>query len=355
MKMTALLVALCILLSGCSLWMYGSYSKGVPHTEPSKQEAKPVIAVSGYDQLKKTLAAAVEDGETALMLFMQYPVEVIAREDLKRAVKNVKNSNPFAAYAVKEIEYEFGTTGAQKAASVQITYFENRVQADKILRVESLAQVEELVAQRLKDCAAGLVLHFEHQEQVDYAQMVADYALQYPQHVMETPEVAVSLYPEQGEKQIVELKFAYRTSREELRALQNKVEPVFSSAAQYVAGEWSETEKAERLYAFLMDRYSSYHIQTSITPAYSLLLHGVGDGNAFATVYAAMCRQAEMDCRVVTGTRMGQPWVWNVLQIDGVYYHLDLLRCDETGSFACYTGDKMTDYVWDYALYPSAS
>ena len=44
-----------------------------------------------------------------------------------------------------------------------------------------------------------------------------------------------------------------------------------------------------------MERYD-YRIETSITPAYSLLRHGVGDSRAFAVVYAAMCQQAGLEC-----------------------------------------------------------
>ena len=126
---------------------------------------------------------------------------------------------------------------------------------------------------------------------------------------------------------------------------------VFSSAAQHATGDWTAAEKAQRLYGFLMDRYE-YNIQTSITPAYSLLLHGVGDSRAFAMVYSAMCRQAGLDGHVVTGTREGTSWVWNAVQIDGEYYYIDLLRCNESDGFRLYTQAEMTSYVWDYSAYP---
>ena len=352
-KMTALFIALCLLLSGCSFWTDGSYSSVKPHKEAANQGEKPAEEVSDYMELMDALEALVESGGESGMLSMQYDGEDAARADMDKAIREIQQNNPFAAYAVEEIGYIFGTSGGRNAVSVQITYLQNRVHADKIQRVQTLQQVEQVIAQHLDACDAGVVLYFADPGQVDYAQMVADYALTYPQKVMEAPEVTVSLYPEEGIEQIVELKFSYQTSRAELRTLQNKVAPVFSSAAQHVAGDWTAAEKAQRLYSFLMDRYE-YNIQTSITPAYSLLLHGVGDSRAFAMVYSAMCRQAGLDGHVVTGAREGTPWVWNAVQIDGVYYYLDLLRCSSEGAFRLRTQEEMTDYVWDYSAYPTA-
>ena len=103
-------------------------------------------------------------------------------------------------------------------------------------------------------------------------------------------------------------------------------------------------------FGFLTERFD-YKMDTSITPSYSLLYHGVGDSRAFAEVYAAMCRQAGLECMIVTGTRDGAPWTWNMVRDGGEYYHVDLLR--NSGNFREYTDMEMTGYVWDYSAYPS--
>ena len=352
-KILALLMLLCLLLSGCSYWMNGSYSSVKPHKEPAYQTEKPAVPVANYEEmvgaLEFILATGAEDG----VLSLRYEQEETARADLDRAISVLCKTNPFAAYGVETIDYSLGSGGGRNAASIQISYLPSRVRADKIQRVQSPADAKQIIGECLDNCDAGVVLYLENPEQADYDQMVADYALAYPQKVIETPEVTVSLYPEDGPKQIVEIKFSYQTSRAQLRTLQNRVAPVFTSASQYVTGDWTTTQKAQRLYDFLMNRYD-YNIQTSITPAYSLLLHGVGDSRAFAVVYGAMCRQAGLDGHVVTGTRDGASWVWNAVRIDGGYYYIDLLRCDEKDSFRLYTQAEMTNYVWDYSAYPVA-
>ena len=350
-KLTVTVLLISLLLAGCSLWMDGSYSAVTPHTEPTYQTSNTSVVVENYEQLYAALTALVERGTESAVLSWQLKAEDLVRADMDTAVNTLMRNNPFAAYAVEGIRYELGTSGNQTAMSVDISYYPNRVKPEKIQRIRTLSQVKNVVESRLNACDAGVVLYFDHVEQVDYDQMVADYALAYPQKVMEAPEVTVSLYPEEGSQQVVELKFTYQSSRESLRTMQNMVSPVFSSAAQYAGDDYSPMEKASRLYTFLMNRYV-YNIQTSITPAYSLLLHGVGDNRAFAMVYGAMCRNAGIDCQIVTGTRAGEPWVWNVMLLDGEYYHLDLLQSDENGEFTLRTGQEMMDYVWDYSDYP---
>jgi (E)-4-hydroxy-3-methylbut-2-enyl-diphosphate synthase len=84
----------------------------------------------------------------------------------------------------------------------------------------------------------------------------------------------------------------------------------------------------------------------------SLLLHGIGDHRAFATVYAAMCAREKLKCYVVNGSKNGEAHTWNIVSVDGVYYHVDLLRNISSGEFKMMFDDEMDGYIWDYDSYP---
>ena len=185
----------------------------------------------------------------------------------------------------------------------------------------------------------------------DFTQFVQDYAEENPQTVMEIPQVSQSSYGT-GRDRVLELIFTYQTSRDSLRRMQTQVQPVFDAATLYVSGEGEDIQKFSQLYGFLMERFE-YKVETSITPAYSLLRHGVGDSRAFATVYASMCRSAGLECMTITGTRSGEPWTWNIVLDNGGYYHVDLLRSNAKGQFGEYTDAEMGNYVWDYSGYPA--
>ena len=213
-----------------------------------------------------------------------------------------------------------------------------------------MTDVQALVRVSLENCSSGLVVLVEDYQARDLVQFVEDHVNSNPQTCMEMPQVAVSVFPELGSSRIIEIIFTYQNSRETLRAMQESVSDIFKSAHFYINPSADNNEKYSQLYSFLMERYD-YTLETSITPAYSLLRHGVGDSKAFATVYAAICRQAGLNCQVVSGTKAGEAWHWNVLENNGINYHLDLLECNLTGTFSVKTEAEMTGYVWDYSAF----
>ena len=344
-----LFLAVSLLLTGCS-WSAGPYVSVTPHREQRQTAQNDVISASGYLELLEAMKEIIASGtEVAAINVADYPADSV-EHGMARAVQYAKENDPIGSYAVDTIRYELGSSSGLPALSVSITYQHSRSELQRIRMVADMEAVEAAVADALENCDPSLVLMVEKYEPRDFTQVVQDYAEVYPQTVMEIPLVSEGVYGT-GRARVVELIFTYQTSRESLRRMQSQVEPVFDSASLYVSGDGEDRQKFSQLYAFLMERFD-YKYETSITPAYSLLRHGVGDSRAFATVYAAMCRSAGLECIVVTGTRSGEPWTWNMVLDNGQYYHVDLLRSSVNGRFREYTDDVMGNYVWDYSDYP---
>lgn len=349
------LISLCLLLSGCSTLFDGSYTYVEPHKVENGQQDNENITAANYAGLCRALAAMAESGTQSGIISVPDYDQNQLRGDIDRAVQQTLQTNPIAAWAVENISCELGSSGGQSAIAVNITYVHDRAEINKIRKVADLEAAAEVITEVLDDCGTGAVLLVQSFEEADFAQLAEDHADASPQTVMETPEVVVNIYPQEGTVRLVELKFTYQTSRDTLRFMQEQVRSVFDSATTYVGGYSLEAEKFEQLYSFLMDFLveGNLQIKTSITPAYSLLRHGVGNEKAFATVYAAMCREAGLQCYVISGTYQGDPWYWNMVCIDGVYTHLDLLRCSRTGKFRTFTDEQMGDYYWDYDIFPT--
>ena len=342
----------CLLLCGCT-WMDGSYLSVTPHQEQNSVIQGKDRTASNYLQLRNVLEDMVDAGvENAVINVAEYRQDLVS-EGITSAVRYTKERYPLGAYAVEDISYEIGTSGGQPAISVSISYIHGRSEIRKIENVTDMAAVREQVTDALDNCSDAVVVWVKSYEATDLVQTVEDYTKENPNSVMEMPQVAVGIYPDAGSSRIVEIKFTYETSRETLRQMQLQVKRIFASAQLYINSDAENAQKYAQLYTFLMERFD-YELQTSITPAYSLLSHGVGDCEAFAAVYAAMCRQAGLNCDAVSGTKDGQSWHWNIIQEDGVNYHVDLLRCNELGRFEWLADDQMTGYVWDYTAYPQS-
>ncbi|MBQ3487046.1 MAG: transglutaminase domain-containing protein [Clostridia bacterium] len=346
-RILVLILILALLLAGCS-WMDGSYVYVEPYVGQGPQAHAGSISASNYVELLRVLEQLVNAGTQSCTI----DIGDFDREEpdsfIQAACRNISNSSAMGAYAVEDITYELGTNNGREAVAVTITY--RRSQAE-ILRIQHLEDMEALagaIRSALSSHTGRVVYLVEDYRETDLQAVIQDYAQERPQDLMEVPQLSEGIYGTGGDR-VVELNFTYQNSRDALRQMQTQVRTVFEAASLYVSGDASDHQKLSQLYGFLTERFE-YKMDTSITPSYSLICHGVGDSRAFAEVYAAMCRQAGLECLIVTGTRDGAPWTWNMVLDGERYYHVDLLR--QSGSFREFSDMEMGGYVWDYSAYP---
>lgn len=346
----ALLLTLCVGLCGCQSWMDESYHSVTPHMQEYQNQKQEQIKITNYRELREAMSDLVENAASSAVIYTEGLEEFKVENYVRSAISYLHNYNAIGAYALDEIRYDVGTNSGLPAIALRFNYSHSRSEILRIKQVQTMDQAKRLITAALDDCSAGVVVYVDNYEDVDLTQMIHDYVDNTPWKCMEMPQVVEGIYPNSGSDRLIELQFSYQTSRDKLRTMQETVKPVFTSAELYVRGDGEKWEKYMQLYSFLMERYD-YTIETSITPAYSLLRHGVGDSKAFATVYAAMCHQAGLDCRVVSGTKEGEPWSWNVICDEDQNYHVDLLRCKAEENFLPREDGQMDGYVWDYSAY----
>lgn len=341
-----LILSVLLALCGCGNWFSEEYVSITPHQGQGTQAVLGQLSASSYPELYDALGALIGAGEKRGIIVLSDLEEEVCKSYLEVAIKNATTLNPVGAYAVEHIDFELGSNAGRLAAAVQIDYIRSK---SDILRIKTAADMDEaemMIGQALGQVLSNLVLRVESYEQTDFTQLVHRVADENPSMVMQTPQVMAAVYPEQGEDRLVELSFTYQTQRDELLYMKKLVEPIFTAAELSVQGNGSQREKYNQLYAFLMERYD-YEYATSITPAYSLLQEGTGDCKAFACVYAAMCRQAGLECSIVTGTRSGQSWVWNKIVLNNSTYYVDLIASNQAGSLRILTASELEGYVWN--------
>ena len=348
-KLILLILSLALLLSGCS-WLDGEYHSVKPHTAESGKPSDNVIVVSDYLQLRDALVDMVNSGKQKDIFYASGFSLDDVDQYMNTAIMHISHNCAVGAYAVDEVTYEAGISGDFTAIAVTVTYVHGRQEILRIKKVTNMDGLKGMIRFAVNHCDASAVIRVNEYEDMDLELFVQAYANENPHLCMEVPQVTVNTYPERGKERVVEISFAYTTSRDALRTMQNMVAPIFSAAELYVQGSERELQKYEQLYAFLMERFD-YQIDTSITPAYSLLRYGVGDSKAFAMVYRVMCQNADLQCQVVSGTRNGEAHYWNLIRFDDTDYHVDLLASNEVGELTLMLPEEMSGYVWDYSLY----
>lgn len=349
-KICALLVACCLLLTGCS-WLDGEYYSVTPHAANANQQTQDTVVLTSYLEMRDALVNMVAAGTTKQTFYLVDIEKSLVDQYVNTAIMHVTKTNAIGAYAVEDIQYEVGTTAGADAIAVDVTYAHGRQEILRIKRVQTMNSLKKLIMTAMTSYSANVVIQVAEFEPIDIVQFIQDYVDANPDLCMEMPQLAVAVYPESGQERVVEISFTYQNSRDALRVMQETVAPIFSAAKMYVQGSEDDHQKYEQLYGFLMERFD-YQYETSINPTYSLLRYGVGDSKAFAHVYKIMCRNTGIHCEVVVGSRDGDAHYWNFIKIDDTFYHLDLLACKESGEFKLNTSDEMTGYVWDYSVYP---
>ena len=261
----AAVLAICILLGGCGSFVNGEYIYTQPHETEAPDQGNSAISALNYRQRYAVMEKMVLDGATTgVILVSDYDQTKVASDASAVADELIKN-NPIAAYAVADIRAVLGTTGGDSALAVTISYTHDRAEIRQIKEVNDVGEASQLIHSALNACNVGIVLKINQYQAVDFTQIVEDYATAYPEYVIEQPRVTVNVYPDNGEERVVELNFTYRTNRESLKEMQNRVRTMFTSARLYVSVDTTAPEKFSHLYTFIMERFEFDIASTSCT------------------------------------------------------------------------------------------
>lgn len=353
MGMLLLFLGAACLLGGCTGWMNGQYSNVKPHVEVYANDRDSEIdtaVVRNSEELTNLLVSLVTQHASEVSVDVsQYDGAV--ELEMKRAVESLRQENPLVAYALAEYKAEVAEVGARRICSLNLSYRRSAEQVASIQSVWGIQGMRQKINVALDDAQSTLVLRISSYSELDVPAYVEQYYSSHMATMMELPRVTVSVYPDRGSSRIMELNFQYSKERETLLEMRREVEIMLSSAAGYVRGQTSQAIKAERLYSFLRPLFSEEG--TSAFPIHSLLCVGVGDSYSMATVYSLLCQQVGLECQVVEGTKNGETWFWNVLCLDGVWCHVDLMEDLDGGELTIRYDQQMKNYIWDKEAVPA--
>lgn len=127
-----------------------------------------------------------------------------------------------------------------------------------------------------------------------------------------------------GKPYAVDFVVNYAYTPEEVKDYQAKMQPQIDSYLECLAGCESDYEKTEALYRKLI-REVAYDMEAENNQNILSVFLGqktVCQGYACATQY--LLQEAGIPCAIITGTAQGQPHAWNLAQLDGDYYFIDV-------------------------------
>ena len=350
-------------LAGCAGILEGDEMIESQHlaiqTETRPEER---IEVSDYDELLAEIINFVMQHDDSGRVYA-YIYHGHVEADIQRACSEIKSINPICAYAVSEIEGIAMRIVSYYEIDINIKYNRTKQQVDSIANVSTLRYLRTELLNVMSEYKDEAVFHTTlNVTKEEIAEYVDEIYYENPRKIVMKPIVVVEVFPDSGEDKVFELRFGYIerasilsqygenlslfTRRNAERAVgENDAEILLSLVENLVAACTYDEGMAKAI--------SVYGAQNFAATAYGALENGNAVGEGFAMAFKALCDELSFDCRVVLGYRNNIVHAWNIVLLNGDYYHIDVAMCAANG---IQTAFLKTDayifanrYAWDMA------
>ncbi len=358
-KLLMVLLAVCLMLSaaGCGSVFSSEYYYSEPFHEESLPQSEDDAEIRDRQALKEAILGLIGEGKAeGQFRFGNYSGSL--QDDLAAVCHEIKTSTPIGAYAVSDIDYNTSRIVSYYTATIQIDY---KRSASEIAAVENISGLAELRKHVLSVFGShsplSVIEIYSTYASEDYiGSIIRDNYYSDPLLATELPTFTVEAFPDSGPERIYRIEFKYSKSdiilSEMLKELENRV----LELAQKVSGA-DELNRALSAARLINESVSAGNTAENKNTAYGCLIEGDDSPMAMAMAYKALCNELGITCHVVRGERKDSQefnYGWNIVEIDGEYYHMDLSRMDENYYFAYLLSDDdmWGRYDWDSAKYP---
>ncbi len=357
------------LLSACSSILIDETLSVSPHDEPIPTATSSLIEAGSYEELLDDMVGFVLSGdELGVIRVNSYDGDIDA--DVNKACTEIQDKIPIGAYAVADM---FGTVTqivSYYEVAVNITYNQNIAVDDlsSIITISTIRYLKSDLQSHLSNYATSMTVQTNNIgiTAESALNLVTDIYYDNPLELVMAPVASVEFYPELGAgglSRIMEFTFGYLYKPSTLRVMEQSLVAAAQAIAESVTGN-SDGAILLSLATKLMET-TVLDEQTAISgdltnqnvaaTAYGALVTGSAISEGYAMAYKALCDELDIECYVVLGEYNDTPRTWNIIALDGAYYHVDIGLSDQIGLETSFlkSDDAMLEsgYVWNRAVY----
>lgn len=355
-----LTVAAVFSLCGCS-GLYNKEYLSVNDYVPAVQEnysSKDKINVRNFSGLKQAILRFAYAGETEGRVVFDSSYEGDPLEDMASACWQVRTQDALCAYCVENIAYELTKIVTTNEASVYINYSSFCESADNIIHLPFSYGIESRLEEALENRNRNLVVLVSSSSYSaeDIEGLLTKIYRENPTLVPREPQASVNMYSGTGSQRLYEISINYGLTSEELEQRMAALQAIDAFSGVNVSG-LSEYQRALMACQYLMDNCRLTDSSSDNT-AYAALVNHQANSEGMAFAYVELCRQLDLECNIVYGQLFWEDYCWNIVKVDGNYYHVDASECIRSGlegSFLKNDESFWGNYRWDVASYPKCT
>ena len=360
-----------LFLSACGVFVEGQVTNVRRH-----QPAVPYVpgvyeytAIHTRVELEQALLEMVHARQDDRRFHIHHFNHDFAERMLEDAILSVLNE-PIAAYAISafspvvqarpvgilevEVSLSFRRTAAEVAAVSRIhTGF------------QAVSFLENMLARGERYAA---ILSAANISNVSFIETVIREAYyQNPSQVLLLPRVYVSLHPgiPAGTMRIAQIELDFGFPPETFVQMRYEFNGAISELLSAVPDGLNTAQTVTWLantLALSLEPYPNITLEPGapslVHTAFSALVHQSANSEGIAMAMKALLEQLSIPAHVVLGQRSALPHAWNILYLDGEYYHMDvsqlLAGSLQDSLFLSEERMLLQDYTWDLTLYPRA-
>lgn len=349
MKRVFLLLLSCFLLTGCSFFNK-TYVVNIDYTLPERKEAESEdsVNIQSISELRDAIRNAVADGATNRTVIFDSDFNGSPSESLAAACWQVRTEDALCAYCVENIAYEISQIVSYTEARITITYSRGALPVESIINMPYATSLNEVISEAISsgDERLAILISRSTLTAETMAGRCEEVYQKNPGLAPVEPECSVTLFSGSGTQRLYEINLHYGLTQTEFTARKAELDEVILPFDE----DADEVHKALMAAEFLLNAYDP----EGGNSIYDALVLKKANSKGIALGYVDLCRQAGLDCRIVAGQREWQDYDWNIVRIDGGYYHVDLTAGIESGflkSDASFWGN----YRWTINEYPACS
>lgn len=351
--------ALLLLLCGCGSLFEKEYVAISEYSPPTAAEnnAEERITVRSMNELKKALISMVYDGSAGGSIAFDPNYEGNPPEDMESACWQVRTQDALCAYCVRDMSYKVEKIVNYYESSVSIDYTSYAAELSSIVQLPYAVGLQDYLSTAMEESRSRLtILVNASSYSVENVRSLAqDIYRKNPTICVREPRLSVNMYSGAGRQRLYEINFGYGLAEDEVIRCKAQLKnlDVMRNLNAYALDDVHR--------AFAACRYlvsNTAYSENAPASCYDALILGETNSEGLALAYVELCHQMELDCRIVYGQYGGVNHCWNIIRLDGAYYHIDVSRCyDEQFEDGFLRSDESmwNDYRWSISSYPACA
>lgn len=352
-----LLCLLLCLLAGCgSLYASGYYHETdysfpeQPGQDPSPREK---VTVRNASELRSELLNMVYDGRSEGVIAFDPGYEGDARADLEAACGTMHREDALWAYRVQTAHYELSHIVTQEEAAIHVDYSASALPVDQIRQLSYSSSVESVIRSALQSDSRRLVVLIGNSSYSADAMAgaVSSVYRSDPACAAVEPTADVYMYSGSERQRLYDIGLDYSLDDMELARRREALSEIDSE--EMLGADRSDGMRALSLCRWLSENCSVDEQPGHSTP-YDALFGRRADSEGLALAYVLLCRQQGIPCRIVYGQLQWAEHCWNIIELEGQNYHVDVAACASGGmqaGFLLNDESMWTRYRWDTSAY----